>query len=888
MLPSLRDCVIICLQTDACCLITKYKLAAERPVYCSKESIVREKVMVFLVVALCCSQGLSQSDKPFIVDEDTLVLLHLDGDHADSSERCKSETIKDVEYAPGKFGKAIRTNKGGLSVGPSTVLDFGDRSWMVECWVKPDIDEAKDSYGLLGSLMGNGRMMILSIVDGKRLQFVLNAGPNHNAGVSSADIGGTLFDGRWHHVAAVVDRARNGELRLYLDGEEVTGRQAAQPLVPTSGGDRVWIAIGASMKWYVGSESAFRGLIDELRITAGIRPGFEAKPDSPMPPAAKPLKGPRPEAAIRPDDPLSAEPMALTPDGTLIVVGTFCHYADLNTAKLLQSNLRRAYETERGFEIVNDFKLDEDPGGRAILAVGQTRFAAEADGEGLETFGFRIRRRGKAVIFTGGSDKGALYGVVRFLDRFCGVRFYMPGELFTSRPKKTPITLGGIDITDAPYVKVAASHTHGAPEGGTFMTLHGLDRRPTSHQHTMYHRFLPERYAEKYPKIFPTIDGERYVPQPGDQRWQPCFSEPTLVDAAVESATEFFREHQDIGYVAFSIQDAHVYSERDLASEVVAAQIAKLGEKDGRVQGLSNLYWAWLNKVAERMEKTHPDKKIVGLVYGSVRMPPPFKLHKNIIAWMVFKMSDIVIDQRFTDNLPYIKAWTDAASAVGHHDWSYGYGFLIPRIYTNYFQKTFLEFDKMGAPIRCAYAEAGPNWGLDGPKLYLMARLWVDPHTDVEAELKQFCNDMFGPAAGEMLTYFTLMEDLFCNHLNRRTEQKLFRWPRQFTEWTDKELEMLARARGLLDEVAKRTKPNSAEAKRIELFSKTLRLTEMLVAIGNAEKVSPTLLDNVRDYLREVIVPDPMTIHARGKREELGTLIIEPILKQIARGKLPK
>jgi hypothetical protein len=114
----------------------------------------------------------------------------------------------------------------------------------------------------LGSLMGNGRMMILSIVDGKRLQFVLNAGPNHSAGASSKDIGGTLYDGQWHHVAAVVDRARNGELRLYLDGQEVTAAQAAQPLIPTTDGGRVWIAIGASMKWYVGSEHAFRGLID--------------------------------------------------------------------------------------------------------------------------------------------------------------------------------------------------------------------------------------------------------------------------------------------------------------------------------------------------------------------------------------------------------------------------------------------------------------------------------------------------------------------------------------------------------------------------------------------------------------------------------------------------
>jgi hypothetical protein len=846
---------------------------------------VRANLVIVLVVALYCNQALGQPDRPLTTDKQTLLLLHFDGNHADCAGQCGSETIKDVEYAAGKFGQAIRTNKGGLSAGPTTALDFGDRSWMVECWVKPDIDEAKDSYGLLGSLMGHGRMMVLSIVDGRALQFVLNAGPNHSAGVSSTDVGGTLFDGRWHHVAAVVDRGRNGELRLYLDGQEVTGRQAAQPLVPKPSDGRVWIAIGASMKWYVGGEHAFRGLIDELRITAGIRSGFEAKANSPMPPPADSPPGPRPEASISPDDPISAEPMSLTPDDTLIVVGTFCHYADLNTARLLQSNLRRVYDTEQGFEIVNEYTLDEDLAQNAILAVGRTRFAADADSTGLETFGFRIRRRGRAVIFAGGSDKGVLYGAVRFLDRLCGVRFYMPGELFTSRPDETPITLGRIDITDAPYVKVAACRTHGTPDGGTFMSLHGLDRRPTSHQHTMYHRFLPDRYAEKYPKIFPTINGQRYVPKPGDQRWQPCFSEPTLVDAGVESATEFFKEHPDIGYVAFSIQDAHVYCDRDLASQVVATQIATLGEQDGRVQGLSNLYWAWLNKVAERLEVTYPDKKVVGLVYASVRKPPPFQLHKNIIAWMVFKMSDVAIDKRFTDNLPYIEAWTDAASAVGHHDWAYGYGFLIPRIYTGYIQKTFLEFDRMGAPIRCAYAEAGPNWGLDGPKLYLMSRLWMDPNIDVQAELKQFCDDMFGPAAGEMLAYFTKLEKLF-DLMNRNTERKLFRWYSQFGQ-DDAQRALTAQCREHLERGKNLVQPDSDEARRIELFSKTFRYSEYLLQIANADTVDLALLDEVRDYVREVIVPDPMTIHTRGERIEAAEQL-EQVLRQITKDKPPQ
>jgi len=829
------------------------------------------------------AQALSQAGGPFAPDEETLLLLPMDGNSTDAAGGLGSKVRKNVTYAPGRFGKAMRTNAGGLVVGPSRSLDVGKRSWMVECWIKPDVDGAKASYSLLGSLMGHGRMMILGIADGKALRFTLNAGPNHAGGARTGDVGRALYDGRWHHVAAVVDRRRNGELRLYLDGEDVTAGPAAQPYAPTTGRSRVWLAIGASMPWYAGGQGAFRGLIDELRISRGIREGYQAKPGSPMPPAPKPLPPRRREASISPDAPASTSPMALTPRDTRIVVGTFCDYADVDAAKLLQASLRRACGVEDGFDIANDFALGERPGAKAILAVGETRFAAEDDPAGLETFGFRIRRRGRAVILAGGSAKGALYGAVHFLDRFCSVRCYLPGELFTSRPTKTPVTLGRIDVTAAPYVKVAASHTHGAADGGRFMRLHGLDRRPTSHQHTMYARFDPARYAEKYPEIYPVLNGKRYVPKPGDQRWQPCFSEPKLVDAGVESAAEFFREKPDVGYVAFAIMDAHVYCERDLASEEVRRQIARLGRQEGTVQGLSNLYWAWLNKVAERLAATHPEKKVVGLVYASVRKPPPFALHENVIAWMVFKMSDIVIDGRFGHNQAYFRAWAAAASGVGHHDWAYGYGFLIPRIYTGYVQKTFLEFEKMGAPIRCAYAEAGPNWGLDGPKLYLMARLWMDPHVDVRAELKRFCDDMFGPAAADMLAYFTLLEKLYCEHLNRRTEQKLFRWSRQLTGWTPKELALLARARRLLDRSAERLDPRCDEARRVKLFSKTLRLTEKLVAIGNAEHVTAAAVADVRKYFRETIIPDPMTLHARGKRQELEKLILEPILKQITR-----
>jgi hypothetical protein len=210
-------------------------------------------------------------------------------------------------------------------------------------------------------------------------------------------------------------------------------------------------------------------------------------------------------------------------------------------------------------------------------------------------------------------------------------------------------------------------------------------------------------------------------------------------------------------------------------------------------------------------------------------------------------------------------AWAQKAHGMGHHDWAYGYGFLIPRIYTEYVQRTFLEFEKLGAPIRYAYAEPGVNWGLDGPKLYLIARIWWNPHVDVTAELKRYCDDMFGDASLLMLEYFKTLEHLYCDHRNRRTEQKLFRYERQFLNWTDGERSMLAGCRTFLDEasaVARAAGDREAQ-QRIELFSKTLRYAEMLVAIGNSETVTQKQVAAIKKYAAEVIVPDAMTVHRR-------------------------
>jgi hypothetical protein len=490
-----------------------------------------------------------------------------------------------------------------------------------------------------------------------------------------------------------------------------------------------------------------------------------------------------------------------------------------------------------------------------VIAVGRTRWVNKGELDSIQRDGFIIRRKGNALVIAGPNAKASIYGVVRFLDEYAGIRFYLPGELFTSMPAAVPLTIKGINLTVQPYLLEVDTAGSFSGKEAVWARLRGLDRRVTSNQHDMWNRFPPSEFAKKYPKIYPILKGKRYVPTSGrDQRWQPTFSEPTLVDVAVESAARFFHKNPEISYISFGIQDSHDFSEVDLQSDLV--------KKEGRVQGLSNLYWSFIDKVAQRLSKEFPDKKVAGMAYGDVRSVPTFKLQPNVVVWLVFKISDIAIDHQFDPgkNGNSAAAWAHAASALAIHDWAQGKGFLIPRIYSVYFKKTFQELERLGSPVRSMHPECYPNWGLDGPKLYIMSRLFQDPSLDVDALRAQFCTDMFGPAAKPMQNYFGGAEKLFLD-MESVQERKLGRWTTQFL-LNDKQKQMVLACRADLEE-AKKLAATDQQKQRIDLFSKTFHLSEMLFDLANTATPTAQQGEAIRQYVATTIAPDPMTLYGQ-------------------------
>jgi hypothetical protein len=202
---------------------------------------------------------------------------------------------------------------------------------------------------------------------------------------------------------------------------------------------------------------------------------------------------------------------------------------------------------------------------------------------------------------------------------------------------------------------------------------------------------------------------------------------------------------------------------------------------------------------------------------------------------------------------------------------------LIPRVCTGLVSESFKLFQKHD--LIYTHTEGYPNWGLDGPKLYVHSKIWWDPQTDVRAVWRQFCDDMFGPAADPMYDYFMWLESLWIS-LNKDTERKLNRWWSQFGT-NPEQRDVIARCRLMLDQ-ATQLATTDEQKQRIGLFSKTFRLSEQLFALAAKEKVTRPEVDQVLEYAETVIKPDPLTIYRKDREGNYAYEQIENAVWQLA------
>jgi len=374
---------------------------------------------------------------------------------------------------------------------------------------------------------------------------------------------------------------------------------------------------------------------------------------------------------------------------------------------------------------------------------------------------------------------------------------------------------------------------------------------------------------KNYPEIFPIYNSQRYFPvSRKDQKWQPDFAEPKLVDAAVFSAIQYFKLHPTIDYISFSVQDSKNYPTEGKMGEYLKSYPET---PEGQKRGYTDACIAFLNKLAERLKTELPKngitkpKTIVYISYGKVSGIPTVKLNPAILPVTVLHVAETLMDRVYNEGPQgkkdyRLSEWAKVTTRIGNHDWAEGRGIIYPRIYTNLVSKFVRTVKKDKMNFEYAHVEAYPNWAMDGPKYYFMGKIYWNPDVNPDSLLTQFCADMFGKAKDQMKAYFSALEDLNTSMNNDPERNRRIAVYSTQLSLNEKELQMVKKARQLINEAAK-TAETDEERKRIDLFSKGLRIFESFLNIYNSKDLNETKITELKSYLQQTVAGNSMMLN---------------------------
>jgi len=487
----------------------------------------------------------------------------------------------------------------------------------------------------------------------------------------------------------------------------------------------------------------------------------------------------------------------------------------------LADYLRRA--TGVAFAVVPE--AEADPAKHPVrLYVGPVAALPDVDRQALarldrDAYLVDITDQGAAFL-VGPQPWSTYWAVCQFLEDQVGVRWLIPGPLGEDVPVCTRLVLPPRRQVYSPVL--LSRLWSGAQYGGPWSLRQRIHERYQFH-HNLVRVFDAAKYYDGHPEWFPLrADGTRYRPQGDkDHSWQPCFASASSVQHAADCARQAWAAKPGLDSFSYGCNDGQGWCE----CEGCKAMDRPLVPWEGFEGTYSCRYYGWLNQVAAELGTTHPQNLVGCLAYSTYILPPePIGLHPNIIPYYTSNRADYYEPQFREQDQKLLEWWGRVATQMGIYDYAYGMGFAIPRIYSHLFQDAIRH--AVRNRVRGFYAEVYPNWGLDGPKLYVMSRVLWDPEVDVDALTTDWNRRLFREAWEPMAAYFGRCERAWAEQHTGRGHwaYRLAGDPRQFEVFPP---DVIAECTAYLDQAAGLAQSDLVRD-RIRFFRKTWEITVLL------------------------------------------------------------
>ncbi len=416
---------------------------------------------------------------------------------------------------------------------------------------------------------------------------------------------------------------------------------------------------------------------------------------------------------------------------------------------------------------------NEQPSGPAIF-VGVSPFLPsgfrKAQFDALPEEGFVVHTDGRNLCLAGHDDRGTLYAVYSFLENHLGVRWYapdatvLPPQNVVSVPElnetQTPAfsyrdTDEAIVFANAPWDAHLKLNGVSVPDQADQADLGGINRLFNGAEN-FYQLVPPSRYFADHPDYFSLVDGKRKS-SPDSQL---CLSNPGVFKVVVDALVAEAKADPKMLTLGLSPNDA-----RDGSCQCDACQAA-----DAKFGSPAGTLLDFVNRVAAAVQAALPDRKIwvETLAYQyTEKAPTPGTVAPadNVLVCLapIYACDGhpLASDPQNQKSNEALLAWNKVAP--GHlHIWHYVTNFA-------HYLQPYPDWDELGADM--AYYRANGvsgmfcegdyqgNCELQVMRTWVMAHLFWNPHQDVWALVRDFCDGYYGNSGADIYAYLRLFHD---------------------------------------------------------------------------------------------------------------------------------
>ncbi len=437
----------------------------------------------------------------------------------------------------------------------------------------------------------------------------------------------------------------------------------------------------------------------------------------------------------------------------------------------------------------------------------------------IQTSGPDLILAGRDRVGANGSqlEGGTNLAVMAFIEDQLGVRWLWPGDLGTDIPKEESIQVAPMAQRYTPQLRLRWINMANAgrdyrsmndagranmakgisnPEQWVsekdratrqWLNNHHIDAPPTKEavncmagslgnfraRHVSYGWY--ERYGKEHPEYFAMqMDGTR-TPYPAPPYAKLCVSHPAVADIWIKNAKAFFESNPDATTFEAAENDrgweGYCVCENCLAMDDKNGEILERNLKWKGVEkpfySLTDRYTKFWNQIARRLKQEFPgrDVNVSTFAYHPTRPGPSIKMEENIIP------AFIGLERRFHNRnsqehtlaqREMWRKWWEAANRRNVLIWRPNIIYKnlgLPYIFTARHAENMRFLADHGL-AGIYFGNSGGHWAIQGPQLYLHAKLAWDPKKDYKQILADYYERAFGPAAPYVAQYFQLFEDL--------------------------------------------------------------------------------------------------------------------------------